>query len=138
LPDGTRVSCEFYKDGVFFDDGTVKVTSIPTEHFPHSHAFLVESEGKRILFTGDLRHDFKDFPAIAFEDELDLIVTEAAHPLLDSPAIINVFRGLKTKKVLITHVCDARNSKEAIATLRESLSGEKVIGAVFDGAEFTV
>ena len=138
LPDGTRIKFEPYGDGEFFDDGTLKLTSIPTLHFPHSHAFLAEAEGKRILFTGDLRHDLKDFPKIAFEEELDLIVTEAAHPLLSSPEIIEVFRGVKTKKILITHVCEARNNADAIAALRSSLGQEKIVGAVFDGAEFTV
>ena len=55
--EGNRVECEFYPDGDVFDDGNVKLTSIPTKHFRDSHAFLVEAEGKRILFTGDLRHD---------------------------------------------------------------------------------
>ena len=138
LPDGARVTCEYYKDGEFFDDGVIRVTSIPTLHFSDSHAFLVEAEGKRILFTGDLRHDFLDFPEIAFKEDIDLIVTEAAHPLLNSPAIIDVFKRLKTKKVLITHICEARNSSDAIATLREALKDKMVVGAVFDGAEFTV
>ena len=138
LPDGTRVKCEFYNDGAFFDDGTVKVSSIPTLHFPHSHAFLFEAEGKKILFTGDLRQDLKDFPEIAFREDIDLIVTEAAHPLLEAPDTVEIFKSLKTKKIFITHIYDKRNTPDGIATLRNALMGDKIVGAVYDGAEFTI
>ena len=48
-------------DGTIFDDGYLKVTAIPTQHCPDSHAFFVEAEGKAVLFTGDLKHP--NFPA---------------------------------------------------------------------------
>ena len=131
--EGNRVECEFYPDGDVFDDGNVKLTSIPTKHFRDSHAFLVEAEGKRILFTGDLRHDLIDFPTVAFDTHTDLIVTEAAHPLLNSPKIIDVFKQLKTSRVLITHVCDFRNTPEAIAELTSALAPLYPAEAVTDG-----
>lgn len=43
-------------DSTIFDDGYLKVTAIPTQHCPDSHAFFVEAEGKAVLFTGDLKH----------------------------------------------------------------------------------
>ena len=49
-------------DGTIFDDGYLKVTAIPTQHCPDSHAFFVEVEGKAVLFTGDLKHPNVDFP----------------------------------------------------------------------------
>ena len=54
-------------DGTIFDDGYLKVTAIPTQHCPDSHAFFVEAEGKAVLFTGDLKHPNVDFPKIAKE-----------------------------------------------------------------------
>ena len=133
LPDGNRVECEFYPDGAFFDDGNIKVTSIPTKHFRDSHAFLVYAEGKRILFTGDLRHDLLDMPEAAFAEKLDLIVTEAAHPLLNSEPIINIFRKIKTKKALITHICDFRNTPDMINALKTAVSDLYPLEAVTDG-----
>ena len=46
-------------DGTIFDDGYLKVTAIPTQHCPDSHAFFVEAEGKAVLFTGDLKRQGK-------------------------------------------------------------------------------
>lgn len=134
LPDGNRVKCVFYPNGEFYDDGTVRVTAIPTLHFKDSHAFVIEAEGKRILLTGDLRHDFADFPELAFSEPLDLIITEAAHPLLDSEPIVKIFRQLKAKKVLITHICPWRNTPDMIKTLADRTADLYPLSAVHDGS----
>ena len=71
--------------GCIFDDGTVRVTAIPVEHIidpvKRSYGFLVEAEGKRILYTGDLSYGLKreDFPKVALESHMDLILCECAH-----------------------------------------------------------
>ena len=64
-------------DGTIFDDGYLKVTAIPTQHCPDSHAFFVEAEGKAVLFTGDLKHPNVDFPKIAKEKPTEFIICEA-------------------------------------------------------------
>lgn len=66
-------------DGTIFDDGYLKVTAIPTQPCPDSHAFFVEAEGKAVLFTGDLKHPNVDFPKIAKEKPTEFIICEAAH-----------------------------------------------------------
>lgn len=73
------ITMETVKDGVTYDDGVLKVTAVPTMHTSDSHAFLVEAEGKKVLFTGDLAHPNEDFPAIAYEKEIDCIIVEGAH-----------------------------------------------------------
>lgn len=67
------------RPGLLYDDGALKVTAYATEHCPKSHAFLLEAEGKSILFTGDLKRPSVDFPAVVRERPLDLVVCEAAH-----------------------------------------------------------
>ena len=67
------------EEGVLYDDGFLKVTAFPTKHCPHSHAYLLEAEGKTVLMTGDLKNPAIDFPAIAREKPLDLLVCECAH-----------------------------------------------------------
>lgn len=131
--EGNRVLCEFYPDGAFFDDGNIRVSSIPTRHFPGSHAFLVEAEGKRLLFTGDLTVDLADMPSTAFDTPTDLIVTEAAHPILDKESTVATFRRLQARRVAITHICDWRNTPEMIATLSAAVSDLYPLAPVCDG-----
>ena len=136
--EGNRLKCEFYPDGAFFDDGNVKVTSIPTKHFYDSHAFLLEAEGKRVLFTGDIRHDLIDFPTLAFDTHLDLTVTEAAHPILNDKKTVELFGKIQTERMLITHICDFRNTPDMIAELTAALSHRFPVSAVTDGTEVEV
>ena len=65
-----------YQEGVIYDDGVLRLTAFPTQHCPHSFAFLAEAEGKRVLFSGDLKDPAIDFPAV---DELDAAIVECAH-----------------------------------------------------------
>ena len=88
--------------GELYDDGILKVTAIPTLHCTDSYAYYIEAEGKKILFTGDLAHPDKDFPEIAFEKELDLIVCEAAHFLCEDTE--KVLDKTKAKRVLLNHI----------------------------------
>ncbi len=67
------------KPGVVYDDGFVKITAIPTQHCRNSYAYYIEGDGKKVLFTGDLKSADVDFPQIAFEESMDLIIIEAAH-----------------------------------------------------------
>ncbi|MBE6589764.1 MAG: MBL fold metallo-hydrolase [Ruminococcaceae bacterium] len=72
---------------VMYDDGVLKATYIPVSPYegtPH-FAILIEAEGKAVLFTGDLSEGLKDndFPKVAFERHLELIVCEYAHVLAE-------------------------------------------------------
>lgn len=90
-------------EGVTYDDGVLKVTAIRTKHCRTSYAYLLEAEGKRIIFTGDLQNPKVDFPSAAFEDENNLIVVESAH---FSPFITEeVLKNAKTKRVIHNHIC---------------------------------
>lgn len=96
------IGMEEVKAGTFYDDGFIKVTAIPTQHCPHSFAYCIEAEGKRILFTGDLKHPSEDFPNVAFEKPFDLIVCECAHfSPEDTEAVLE---KADVKKVVINHV----------------------------------
>lgn len=89
-------------EGLLYDDGTLRVTAFKTEHCDPSFGFLLEAEGKSVLFTGDLSGDAHDIPCVAFERKLDLIVTEAAHP---SPLLLEQkLQGIDTKYVVVSHV----------------------------------
>ena len=68
-------------EGLLYEDEAIKVTAFRTMHNQMSHAYLVEAEGKRVLFTGDLCHKGpqEDFPVSVFEKPLDLAICEVAH-----------------------------------------------------------
>lgn len=92
------------KEGPLFDDGVIKVTAIATQHCHKSYAYLIEAEGVTVLFTGDLRNPGVDFPAVATEKTLDLLVCESAHfPATD---YLPVLEKCDVKKVYVTHYSD--------------------------------
>ena len=62
------------EEGEVFDDGAVRITAVRNQHCVNAFSYFVEAEGKKLLFTGDLRHPSVDFPERAFREELDLIV----------------------------------------------------------------
>ncbi len=119
-----------FKEGLAFEDENIKITAVPTQHCKNAYAFLVEAEGKRILFTGDLKHPSIDFPAPAFEQELDLILCELAHFSPDD--CIPVFDRTKAKKILHTHI--APRWHEALAR-QLAAPHPYEYGAVHDGME---
>ncbi|MBE5782776.1 MAG: ribonuclease Z [Clostridiales bacterium] len=105
--------------GVVYDDGTLKATAIPTQHCPHSFAYLLEAEGKAVLCTGDLKNPGVDFPTVAKEKAIDLLICESAHfPATD---YLPVLEGSQVKKVCITHYSNKRliSVMECLAALSE-------------------
>ncbi len=119
-------------DGVVFDDGYVKVTAFPTLHIEKSFAYLVEAEGKAILFSGDLKHPNIDFPKIAFEQSIDLAICEAAHfSPLDYSA---VFEKSNIKSVVLNHIYSKHDGD-----IKELINKHKCpVTASYDGLEIEI
>lgn len=76
-----------YHEGEIFNDGHIKVTAYGNGHMPklkdgrpQAHSFLFElSNGKRIVFSGDLSPQY-DLPMAPFEGKrVDLLVSELVH-----------------------------------------------------------
>ena len=104
---------------VIFDDGNLKVTAIPVDHYKNAHAFLLEAEGKRVVFTGDLLTDMPDYPAVITETDVDLdvVVTEGAHTKLNKPEVMALLKSSRTKTLVITHRYTYVNPDETVAEL---------------------
>ncbi|MBQ3229459.1 MAG: ribonuclease Z [Clostridia bacterium] len=66
-------------EGLIFDDGFIKISASKTLHNERSFSYLVEAEGKRIVFSGDLADPSKDFPKFALDSKTELCVLEGAH-----------------------------------------------------------
>lgn len=93
------------KEGVIYNENGVKVTAIPTNHLEHgkypAFSYIFESNGKRVLFTGDMDMGFPEYESIIGDIEYDLVICEMAHA-----HFLDVWERLaktKTKKMLINH-----------------------------------
>ena len=97
-----------YSAGVVYEDENIKVTAFKTKHIASSHAFLVESEGKRVLFSGDLcttEGPSADFPVSVLEKPLDLAICEAAH--FKATEYLPLFKGNENlKQLCFNHYSD--------------------------------
>ena len=87
-----------YREGPVYDDGVIRVSAYPTRHCGDSHAFLVEAEGKRVLFAGDLKNPKIDFPPV---DDLDAAIVEGAHFAITDYE--EPFRAKKIKEAYVNH-----------------------------------
>ena len=134
-----RIRINTYESGVMYNDGVIKVTAIPTEHLRvrqrNAFAFLIESEGKSILYTGDmsqhLAHD--DFPKIAYERHIDIILSECAHFSIDK--LSECMDKVKTDLFILTHVFPLSKIDEFTA-LSEKYSFETLVAEDEDEIEF--
>ena len=106
--DNERVKFLVAEAGIVYKDDYVCVTYIPTKHMSNSnrpsYAIFVEAWGKKILFSGDLSSRIlkEDFPQIAFEQDLDLIVCEMAH--IKPENITPYLEKCRTKQFYFNHV----------------------------------
>jgi len=104
----TKIQPHVYQEGVFYDDGVIRVEAIPTLHMSNinrlTYAFKITAEGKALLFTGDLSDMFQDFPKVAAEEEFDAIVCELTHFTIESA--IPKLNAAKSRKMIFNHVRD--------------------------------
>lgn len=122
------------EEGIVFDDGVLTVTAIRTKHCDVSFAYLLEAEGKRVLFTGDLfREPSEDFPKIAKEVSLQLAVCECAH--FGAEKYEPIFKECDIKKVVINHY--SKRFVPSIMDLTEKMP-ELAIKMATDGLEITI
>ena len=99
-------------EGVIYDDGQIKVTAFKTMHIDVSYAFLIEADGKRVFFSGDLCHKGPehDFPLCILDAPLDLAVCESAH--FEAYKYVDLFAGKEDnlKRLCFNHF-SARRTK---------------------------
>ena len=102
-----------------YDDGVIRVSFIPTRHLeygengtPRSYGVMVEAEGKKVLFSGDLAPDFMDFPAKEAAI-CDLVFCELTHYKLDDA--LPVLQTLSPDKLIFYHLHTPHQSPEGEA-----------------------
>ncbi len=125
---------EVVREGTFFDDGVLKVTAIKTMHHHDSHAFLVEAEGKRILFSGDIKGPGIDFPDVY---DIDAAVLEGAHLWVND--YVDEIKKHNIRSVYINHYGNylGRPNSERFVYLRNAIDPIPAM-LTTDGAEITL
>ena len=106
--------------GQIFDDGVLRVQAVGTAHMEGygvpSFGYVLEAEGKRVVFTGDLKGDFSDFPAVAREEPSDLCFCEATHYPPETAAPI--LTRCPIARLVFTHVHDPWHGADGEQRLR--------------------
>lgn len=124
------------QEGALYDDGVLKVTAYRTLHIDESYCYLIEAEGKRVFFSGDMCHKGpqNDFPTCIFEKPVDLAICEAAH--FHATEYLPMFEGQSNlKKLCFNHYSDKHLA--SVLEMKTLLPDIPVIRA-FDGLEITV
>lgn len=105
-------------DGVLFDDGFMKVTAYHNTHLSHyetdgylSFSYLIECEGKKIVYSGDLG-SYNDLD-ILLEKGCDGLIIETGHYSID-----DVFTYTKDKNIGTVFFC--HNGGELLSAPKES------------------
>ena len=134
--DEARLRFRLMTADTVYEDGNIRLTPIPTGHIAFqnrpSFAYLVEAEGKKALFSGDLslRLERRDFPAYPLQHEVDLLVCEMAH--FGPEHVAPYLEKCRAKEVLFNHVFPL-DKLEAIAGMSGRFGYS--IRAVNDGDE---
>lgn len=120
------------QEGVIYDDGVLRVTAKKTGHIANAYAFVLEAEGKRVLFTGDMKHgdgpaaDYARFTAV---EHFDLVVAESAH--FDGMQYLEPIRKNPPSRFCFNHYTS--DFSESCYHLRSVLKDEVPVTLVTDG-----
>ena len=131
----SRTTFGLVREGAFYDDGSLRVSAVPTTHIKDAFAYVVEAEGKRVFFSGDFNIRDVDAFREALSDGAapDLLVFEAAHP--DPILLRPMIEALGVRRVYFNHVAPYR--ADSIAALIKELP-DVTITVSADGTEIEV
>ncbi|MBR6513511.1 MAG: MBL fold metallo-hydrolase [Clostridia bacterium] len=106
--DSDRVDFKLINEGLFYDDGIIRVSAYQNDHMKGlpCYSFLIEAEDKRIYITNDLSPDLCDLPDIS----ADLMMIEAAH--FDAETVVSKCNTLDVKQVAFIHVMPPEKYEE--------------------------
>ncbi len=125
------------EEGTFFDDGVLRVTAYRTKHTEASYAYLVEAEGKRVLFCGDLsgKGPSDDFPTAALEAPLELVFCESSH--FEATEYLPILKGHPhVARLCFYHYSQYR--LHSVLEAKEAFLPEVAAVLATDGMEITV
>lgn len=118
------VSLREIRPGSIYADEAIEVIAEPTGHVVAegnhaSFAYLVKADGKRFVFTGDLKPDFSDFPDAAKNYPCDVCVCEATHYPME--LALPVLMQARIEKLIFTHIGDQWHGLDGESALKNFL-----------------
>ncbi len=117
-----NLDCTEYEKGKVFSDENITVHAYSNTHLLYeknrSYSFLIECEGKRIVYSGDLG-SLNDLDA-ALKDGCDILICETGHHKVST--VCEYARGKNVDSLYFTH-----NGREIINYPKESLCAAKNI-----------
>lgn len=128
---------EEYKEGLIYDDGVLRVTAIMNGHMKNAYSFILEAEGKRVLFSGDLSPEngpTADFERMNCGEPFDLAIVEGVH--FEPDLYTEPVRKNPPKRMFINHY--STYSMDKCARLIKKLNEEVPMVLLTDGYEATV
>lgn len=100
------ITAEEPRSGVFYDDGAVKVSAFETKHMEktedgrcRSFAYRIETEGKTVVYSGDIRELEELTPAIG--TGCDVLLCETGHHGVK--AVCDFAESAGVKKLVFVH-----------------------------------
>lgn len=116
------ITAEEPKPGVFYNDGAVKVSAFETLHMKktedgrcRSFAYRIETEGKTIVFSGDIRELAELTPVIG--EGCDVLLCETGHHSVK--AVCDFAENAGVKKLVFVH--NGREILNGKPTVREAI-----------------
>ncbi len=106
------------KDYVYKDEN-INVSFFPTRHIDNqgrpAYSILVEAEGKKVFFSGDLKPHLldSDFPVYVRENDVDVFICELAHFTVDE--VKPYLEQTHTKALYFNHVYPLDKFEKATA-----------------------
>ena len=90
------------KEGKVYEENGLTVSAKHTNHIENqSFSYVFEADGKRVLFTGDMRVGFPEYLTLINGEHYDLVVCEMAHASLRN--VQEMLKKTNTKRMIITH-----------------------------------
>ena len=120
----SRLKFKVFKDGIVFEDENIKITAVKNMHIENSYSFIIETEGKIAVFTGDLKHGIPDYPSILLKSltPIEFVVLEGAHTKLCDQNVLNILKNSKVKNMIINHRFGGCNSDDELIITKNALS----------------
>ncbi|MEW6356937.1 MAG: MBL fold metallo-hydrolase [Planctomycetota bacterium] len=118
------ISTNVSRPGQVYADDLVTVSTVTTRHMENVDktfgcGYIIEGEGRRVIFTGDLKGDFSDFPRVIRDEPFDLCFCEMTH--FKPEVALPILKECPIRRLVFTHIHNPWHG-EGEQTLREILS----------------
>lgn len=103
----STVECNVTVSGKIYEKNGLKVCAKETEHIKNeAFSYIFEADGKKVLFTGDMKMGFGEYLELVGDEHYDLVVCEMAHAALCD--VQDMLRQTNTNRMIINHYSPAQ------------------------------